>query len=43
MLKIVAFLVKSFLFKLEAIKYYYMDTFAFSYKCFLNLINKRDI
>lgn len=42
MLKIVAFIVKCFLFKLEAIKYCYMDTSAFSYKRFLRLSNKRD-
>lgn len=41
MLKVVAFIVKCSLFKLEAIKYHYMDSSAFSYKCVLDLSNER--
>lgn len=40
-LKIVAFIIKRSLVKLEAIKYHYMDSSAFSYKCFLALSNER--
>lgn len=42
-LEIVAFIVNCFLFKLEATKYCYMETSAFSYSCFLSLSNERDM